>query len=305
VDLVHAHFGTDATAIWPSVKAAGLPMVVTLHGKDINTSRQWWEAGRGGMRRRVYPRRLLRMSRDPQVSFIAVSKAIARRAMAYGIPKDKITLHYIGVDTEVFKPDGLPVCQRRNRILFVGRLVDKKAPLLLIQAYAQVRSAVRDAELVIIGTGPLLDRAIRLARELAVPVDFLGARSPGEVLAHIQQARVCCLPSITAANGDAEGFGMVLLEAQACGVPVVTSARGGAAEGLLHGRTGYSVPERDIKALIVALTSILTDDQLCEAMSRESRKFVEKTFDLQQHAYELEHHYERVAELSKNSRGQE
>src|SRR5690606_20289804 len=56
VQLVHAHFGTDATSVWPSVKAARLPMLVTLHGKDITVHPEWWISGRGGLRRRVYPK---------------------------------------------------------------------------------------------------------------------------------------------------------------------------------------------------------------------------------------------------------
>ena len=97
--LVHAHFGTDATDIWPSAKAAGLPMLVTLHGFDINIHKWWWEKGNGGLRRRVYPRRLLKMAQEPSVRFIAVSKAIKQRAIEYGIPEEKITVSYIGVDT--------------------------------------------------------------------------------------------------------------------------------------------------------------------------------------------------------------
>src|SRR5690606_10730635 len=53
--VVHAHFGTDATDVWPSTKAAGLPMVVTLHGYDISIYKSWWHSGRGGTVRKQYP----------------------------------------------------------------------------------------------------------------------------------------------------------------------------------------------------------------------------------------------------------
>lgn len=201
--LVHAHFGTDATDIWPSVRAAGLPMVVTLHGYDINIRREWWEAGKGGVLRRFYPRRLLTMAHEPAVYFIAVSHAIRCRAIEYGIPEDKITVSYIGVDTERFKPGGLPIDQRRKRILFVGRMVEKKAPLLLIRGYAEVRKQVPEAQLVMIGDGPLLKDAKRLARTLDVPVEFHGAQDSYAVQAQLHLARVLCLPSVTAENGDA------------------------------------------------------------------------------------------------------
>src|SRR5690606_18250447 len=173
VQLVHAHFGTDATDIWPTVKAARLPMVVTLHGYDINTHRWWWEAGHGGLFRRWYPRRLLSMAQDPAVRFIAVSRAIKERAVEFGIPRDKITVCYIGVDTDRFQPQGLSLEARRRRILFIGRMVEKKNPLLLIRAFADINVLLPGAELTMIGDGPMLSGAKSLAQALRVNVDFL------------------------------------------------------------------------------------------------------------------------------------
>ncbi|WP_407354120.1 glycosyltransferase [Luteimonas sp. R10] len=295
VDLVHAHFGTDATDIWPSVKAAGRPMLVTLHGYDISIHREWWEAGHGGPRRRAYPKRLLRMAHDPAVHFIAVSKAIRSRAVAYGIPEEKITVAYIGVDTQRFKPSGLPLDQRSKRILFVGRMVEKKAPLLMIHALAAVRKEVLDAELVMIGDGPLLAAAKRLAAELAVPVRFLGACSSDELLAQLQEARVFCLPSLTAENGDAEGFGLAILEAQACGVPAISSAQGGADEGLLDGETGYAFNEGMLDELVAGLRRLLQDDGAAKRASFAATNFANEMFDIRARSGKLEVIYEEVS----------
>lgn len=290
--LVHAHFGTDATDIWPSVRAAGLPMVVTLHGYDINIRREWWEAGKGGVLRRFYPRRLLTMAHEPAVYFIAVSHAIRCRAIEYGIPEDKITVSYIGVDTERFKPGGLPIDQRRKRILFVGRMVEKKAPLLLIRGYAEVRKQVPEAQLVMIGDGPLLKDAKRLARTLDVPVEFHGAQDSYAVQAQLHLARVLCLPSVTAENGDAEGFGLVILEAQASGVPVVTSAQGGAFEGVLDGHTGHAFNEYDMDAMVQGLLVYMRTDDRLVASSAAAAQHAQTTFDLRVCSRQLERIYD-------------
>ncbi|MEJ5989473.1 glycosyltransferase [Ramlibacter sp. PS3R-8] len=292
VRLVHAHFGTDALRAWPSVRAAGVPMVVTLHGYDINIRREWWERGHAGWAMRLYPRRLRRMARHPQVRFIAVSEAMRQRAIAYGIPAQKICVSYIGVDTQRFQPAGVPPGERRRRILFVGRMLEKKGPLLMVRAFEKVRERLPDAELAMVGVGPLLEDARALARDLAVPVEWLGARSSVEVRDQIHRARVFCLPSVTASNGDAEGFGLVLLEAQACGVPVVTSALGGATEGLLEGRTGYGVPEGDVDALAAKLLRFLEDDAFANSASAAAARFVAESFDLQAGARRLEQIYE-------------
>lgn len=271
VHLVHAHFGTDATDVWPSVKAAGLPMVVTLHGYDINIDRRWWESGAGGLRRRVYPRRLLDMARDPSVRFIAVSEAIRSRAMTYGIPADKVALAYIGVDTKHFRPGGLPLDERRKRILYVGRMVEKKAPLSMVRAFATVCSEVPEAELVMIGDGLLLAPAKELAARLGAQVSFLGARPSQDVLAQLHEARVFCLPSVTAANGDAEGLPISVLEALACGVPVVTSAQGAVNEAVADGESGLCVREHDLDGLAQALVRLLRDDDLSLRLSAAAR----------------------------------
>lgn len=295
VSFVHAHFGPDATDIWPSARAAGLPLLVTLHGYDIHTRRDWWEAGNGGVVRRVYPKRLLQMAHDPAVFFIAVSNALRLHAVACGIPATRITVAYNGVDTDRFQPGGLPLRQRRRRILFVGRMVEKKAPLLLVRAFAMLRRQVHDAELVMVGDGPLLAGAKALARTLDVDVSFLGACDREEVLAHLHESRVFCLPSMTAANGDAEGFGLVILEAQACGVPVVTSARGGADEGLIPGKTGDAFAEGNLDQLTTALRKWLLNDDDADTASAEASKFVREQFSIQRRMIELEGIYERLA----------
>lgn len=290
-ELVHAHFGTDATDIWPSVKAAGLPMVVTLHGYDINIHREWWEAGHGGFHRRTYPRRLIKMAREPSVHFIAVSQAIKRRAIEYGIPEDKITVCYIGVDTERFKPGGLPVDQRSKRILFVGRMVEKKAPLLLVRAFSEVRKHVPDAELVMIGDGPLLKDARQLARELDVPVEFMGAQHSDAVLAQLHLARVFCLPSITAGNGDAEGLPISILEAQACDIPVVTSAKGGL-DGILDEVTGRIFVEGHLPSLIDALVTAIQGQG--QNTPNKARAFCEERHDIVSNTSRLTQLYARA-----------
>lgn len=272
-DLVHVHFGTDAVDIWPSIKAVGLPMLITLHGYDINIHKEWWRAGHGGWRRKYYPQQLLSIAAEPNVRFIAVSEAIKQRAIAYGIDAKKIDVSYIGVDTKRFSPAGLPIVQRKKRILFVGRMVEKKAPLLLIQAFAQVIQSIPDAELVMVGDGPLKQQAEFLAKELGVTVHFTGALSSDEVLAHIHEARLFCLPSITAENGDAEGLPISIVEAQACGVPVVTTLHSGNPEGIQHSSTGFAVPEMDISALANAIKQLLLDEKLLATMSQLATVF--------------------------------
>jgi glycosyltransferase involved in cell wall biosynthesis len=291
-NLVHAHFGLAATEIWPSVRAAGLPMLVTLHGNDINIFRKWWEQGKGGLRRRVYPRRLLKMSRHPDVHFLAVSEAIRQRAIDYGIHHEKVSLAHIGVDTRWFTPNDVPLAQRDNNILFVGRMVEKKGAEILIRAFRLIRARIPDANLVMIGDGQLLERAKATAARLGTPVAFLGSQTPEQVLAKLHTSKVFCLPSVIASNGDAEGLPISILEAQACGVPVVTSARGGFGEALIPGRTGEFFPEGDIEALAAHICRLLSDSAYANSLSMNARELVVAEFDIEKCTRRLESHYD-------------
>jgi glycosyltransferase involved in cell wall biosynthesis len=269
-------------------------MVVTLHGYDINIKREWWEAGHGGAAMRDYPTRLLELGREPRVQFIAVSNAIREQAIAYGLSKDRIFVRYIGVDLAKFFPTGRPNKERQQRVLFVGRLVEKKGCEYLIRAFAKVQMAISDASLTVVGDGPLRPSLQELALCLGVRVQFLGALSSVEVCQELRLAKALCLPSIRAENGDAEGFGIVLLEAQASGVPVVTSAFGGSTEGIREGVTGFSFRERDVSALSAHLISLLTDYSAAASFAAAGPNFVADKFDLLRCTEGLESLYDRL-----------
>jgi glycosyltransferase involved in cell wall biosynthesis len=150
--------------------------------------------------------------------------------------------------------------------------------------------------LIIVGDGDLRDELQRLAQGLGVDAKFRGALSSAEVAGELQMTRVFCLPSVRAANGDAEGFGIVLLEAEGSGVPVVTSAIGGAAEGIDEGVTGFAFRERDVDTLAARLITLLTDDALATSMAHAGPAFVAKRFDLYQCTEKLELLYDAASE---------
>lgn len=300
--LLHAHFGPDGVEAWPLARALDLPMVVTLHGYDINITREFWEAGGWGGRFRRYPHRLAALAAAPRVRFVAVSQAIRRRAVAVGLPAERIDVRHIGVDRRRFAPSGRPVAERAPNALFIGRLVEKKGCLHLVRAMAAVQQRVPDARLTIIGDGDERAGLQRLAACLGVRVQFLGPQPAAAVARALEQARVLCLPSVAAVNGDAEGFGQVLLEAQACGVPVVTSARGGAEEGICDGVTGFAFAEGDELTLADRLTRILADDALAMVMSAEATRFVARHFDLDRCTEALEALYDDIVTADMSAR---
>ncbi|MBI1203471.1 MAG: glycosyltransferase [Rhodopseudomonas sp.] len=294
--LLHAHFGMDAVAAEPIAVSLGIPMVTTLHGYDVNIRRDWWERKEHAPFMRAYPRQLLQLAQRENRHFIAVSDAIRDKAISYGIPPEKIATKYIGVDSENFRPGEILLSNRPLRVLFVGRLVEKKGCEYLISAMESVQRVIPNAELTVIGDGPLRYSLEQKSRELGVCARFMGGMPHAQIKAELGSSRVFCLPSVRAENGDAEGFGLVLLEAQAAGVPVVTSALGGADEGIINGVTGFKFEERNSKALSECLIRVLSNPELNQTMAYEAREFVKGRFDIRDCTRLLESLYDKIVD---------
>ncbi|WP_051291839.1 GumK N-terminal domain-containing glycosyltransferase [Acetobacter nitrogenifigens] len=290
--LIHAHFGFDGVEAWPIAKRLGAPLLVTLHGSDITTHMKWFAEGRAGRRWKRYPLRLQRLAKAQRVGFVAVSGPIRDAALAVGIPSDRVTVCHIGIDVDRFVPAGETAGKRAPVILFVGRLVEKKGATLLVKAFAKVREALPEARLIIAGDGPQ-----RAEIEAMAPagVALPGAVSQDRVRALMAEARVFCLPSITAKSGDKEGLPLVLLEAQASGVPVVTSASGGTTEGMEDGKTGFAFAEGDVETMARHLIAILSDDEMADRFGQAARAFIVRAHDRKLCTKRLEDVYDRLS----------
>lgn len=280
--ILHAHFGTTAIAAIPIVRALDIPLVVTYHGMDIAIKPR----GAGELRDRA--RVFAAADR-----IIAVSDFIADQLRAAGCPEEKITVHHIGIDTDLFAP-GEPDERAEARILFVGRLVAKKGLIHLLRAMPRIQETVGDAELIVAGDGPLRAESEAEAARLGVRAHFLGVQTPDQVRTLMREATIFCSPSIVAADGNAEGLPMTIIEAQAAGLPVVAFPSGGSAEGIVHGVTGLIAPPADEETLTEHLLALLTDRDRLTQFAAAARQHVIENFDLKRQTALLEGIYDEV-----------
>ena len=286
--LLHAHFASGGLTAIPLARSLGVPLLVTLHGSDVTVN---WASAES----------MRRLGREAAL-FLCVSRFIRERAIAVGLPEEKLRVHYIGVDLGQFQAPRTDATGAG--VLFVGRLVEKKGCVYLLRAMASVQQTYPDCLLTVIGDGPLRGSLESQARELGVTCRFLGAQPPAIVREHLQQTRIFCAPSVTATDGDSEGLGMVFAEAQAMGIPVVSSLHGGIPEVVVHGRTGLLVNERDHEALAAAIVSLLGDASLWKQFRHNARAHIEHSFDLAKQTAELETIYrDLMATASQSTRG--
>lgn len=288
--LVHAHFGPDGTLAMPLAQRLGVPLIVSYHGSDATVKDEYaWGSVVG---HRLYRLRRKKLGRTAR-AFVTPSRFVKTMAVArQGIPEGKIVVIPHGIDVENFRPGPEP---EYGRILFVGRLVELKGLHHLIEAVSRIRSSFPEAHLVVVGDGP--ERAFyqNLAeRKLGRSCTFVGAQPHYVVREQMQKAYVFAMPSISMPNGEAESFGMVFLEAQACAVPVAAYAVGGIPEVVAHGKTGFLADEGDVAALSQYLKTFLENPDLRNAMGRAGREWVETRFDRRRQNQELEALYRKV-----------
>jgi glycosyltransferase involved in cell wall biosynthesis len=287
--VLHAHMGMDGAVALPLARRLRLPLVVTFHGRDATTTDEALRIGT--LRDRIFLRRREALQREARL-FIAVSEFIRGKLVDRGFPADRIVVHYIGVDTEFFRPD--PAVAREPVVLFVGRLLEVKGVTHLITAMREVQSRVPAAELVIIGRGPLRRDLERQAQEAGVRARFLGSVPPEGVRAWMNRATVFCMPSVRASTGATEAMPIVTLEAQAMALPVAGFASGGIGEGVADGQTALLASEGDSAALAANIEALLTDAPLWERMSAAAVARVRARFELRRQTAALEDLYDRA-----------
>lgn len=187
-----------------------------------------------------------------------------------GVAPDRVRIVPPGVDSVRFSP--APVPPHDPYIFSAGRVIERKGFDRLIDAFAILHPRFPDYRLKIAGTGPQLDdlRARAAALNLAGSVDFLGAIDDAAFVQGYRGCRLFALPNRTLADGDTEGFGLVFLEANGCGKPVVGGHAGGTADAVRDGETGLLIDGYDVDAIAAAIEWLLTDDDFYDRCAHEA-----------------------------------
>ncbi len=258
-DVVHSHFWMSGLAAIAAAKPLGIPIAHTFHALGVEKRRHQGAADTSPRARIAEEERIVRAADR----VVATASAEVFELLRMGAPPKRIKIVPCGVDLEHFTPGGPKerAHAERVRIVTLSRLVPRKGIADVVEALA----GVPNAELVIAGGGegpdlvtdPEAHRLSQLARSAGVAdrVYVRGRVARGDVPALLRSADiVACTPWY-------EPFGIVPLEAMACGVPVVVSSVGGLVDTVVDGMTGLHVPPRSPRALALALNALASDPQ--------------------------------------------
>lgn len=252
------------------------------HGEEVNLSNReerpaWYRRRVLGSRELAFMVYLVLRGADYVIANSENTRSILTRR--WGLPERKVRLLYPGVDTAWFVPTPRDAAVRarlgwgeRKVVLTVGRLQKRKGHDVMVRALATVRRRHPDMLYCIVGDGEERFNLERLVDELDLSghVQFLGEVDEETLLACYQQCNLFVLPN-REIEGDIEGFGMVLLEAQACGKPVIAGQSGGTTEAIKAPDTGLVVPCHEAETLAAAVVDLLSDASRLEHIGRAAR----------------------------------
>lgn len=258
--VLHCHWIASGLVGWLATRLVRRPVVLTVRGSDFHLAAS------------AVGRRANRFLCARMAAVLAVSADLAQRLVAAGTPADRVQVVENGVDGRFCPGDraqarrqlGLP--PEGTIALFVGLLVPVKGLDTLLDALA--RMADRGCRLVLVGEGPSRAplEAQAAALGLLARVRFAGQRPAGEIPRWLVAANLLVLPSLS------EGRPNVVLEAHACGLPVVATAVGGTPELVTHGEDGLLVPAADAVALAAALDELVADGERRRALGAAGRR---------------------------------
>jgi colanic acid/amylovoran biosynthesis glycosyltransferase len=288
---LHAHFANVA---------ADVAWLAAEFGRRADPVQQWhwsltmhgcvefWDVDRFNLARKVAAASLV----------LCISEFTRAQLMALSEPRywPKLEVVHCGVDLEQYSP--APGRARHDaplEVLCVGRLSPEKGQFVLLDAVARLRREGIDVHVTIVGDGPLRDALFAHAIEVGVDdrVTFAGSVGQDHMPAYFRAADVFCQPSFN------EGIPVVLMEAMASGLPVVSSAVGAIDELVDDGGSGFLVTPARPSALAAALRRLTASEELRAAMGARGREIVEREFDAAASAREVERRFEELVDGSR------
>gem|GEM_PF-739730 len=270
IDAFHIHFGPNFFEFEPLFERLDTYLVVSFYGYDA--SKYILENGE-----RCYDRLFRR------ANLITTPTEVMRNELIrIGCPEDKIVVHRCGVEIPE-QPQNTDKSTEMVTMLTVARFVEKKGVEFALRAVAACPNHA-NFRYRIIGDGPLRAQLVHLTDKLGIKetVEFLGFLPIEKIREEMEAADIVVLTSVTAMNGDQEGLPVTLVEAQAMGLPVISSYHSGIPELVVHGSTGLLSAERDVNQIAEHMDTLINNPVMRISMGAKGRERALAEFDIEQ-----------------------
>lgn len=271
-DVIHCHFGFNGS-VGVLLKKIGVSnkVITTFHGFDLSSFIK--DNGEDGYKD-------LFINGD---LFLPISDYWRQTLIRMNCDDSKIIVHRVGIDLNKFN-----FFERKYqhgdviKLLTIGRLVEKKGHEYVLKALKKVVNKRNNILYTIAGSGPLRTKLESLVDDLDLMeyVKFVGNVTQDQAVELYHQSHFFILPSVIADNGDQEGIPVVLMEAQASGLPVISTYHSGIPEGVANGQSGFLVPERDVDALTSKIEYLIEHPDLWPILGKAGRGFIEEKFNI-------------------------
>lgn len=273
-DVIHCHFGLNGlkAVLLRDIGALRGSITTVFHGYDIT----------------LYPQQVGEHLYDHLFAkgdlFLPISDRWRSRLVELGCDSTKILVHHMGIDTQRFtyRPRQYQNQAPRVQLLTIARLVEKKGVEYSIRAVGKLAQRYSNLEYIVIGDGPLKADLQQLVQTLQIEsmVKLVGWQQQQTVIQFLNRADILVAPSVTSQAGDQEGIPVVLMEAMAMGLPVVSTFHSGIPELVQDGVSGCLVPERSADALADKLAWLIEQPQHWLALSQAAHTTVVEQFDI-------------------------
>ncbi len=302
-DVLHAHFGPMGYHMLPLAKKAGIPLITTFYGYDLSylpSEEPEW--------RQKYQRLF-----EEGDAFLLEGAHMRDRLVSLWCPPEKAFVQRLGVEVDDwefrprFKSEDEPL-----KLLFAGRFTEKKGLPYALDGFAEALDAGVDARLTVVGDADGSPRSQRVKKyvldRIETPslddrIDLRGFIPRSELVEAYYNHHALVAPSVEAEDGDTEGGAPVtLIEAQATGLPVVSTYHCDIPEVVVDGETGLLAPERDAEAVADHLVTLASDPGLLADLGRSGRDHVHEEYSAHVQGRRLADRYDAVLSKTSGSR---
>lgn len=258
------------------------PIITSFYGRDVPQCKKY---------KKIYKKLF-----EEGNLFLVLSKEMKKEVENLGCNPDKIVILLLGINIDEF------LVKREFdkdviEFLFVGRIIEKKGLTWGIKAFNECFKKNKNIRLTVLGNGLLLNKIKKQVEDLNLSnavsfVDNSKANDPRKVTKeYFKKADIFLLPSVEASDGDKEGTPVVLMEAQAAGLPCITTDHAGIPEMIINEKTGFISEEKDFIAMSKNMLKLIENRDLLKQMSYNAKKFANKNYDLKKQSKKLFNFY--------------